>query len=399
MDVKTLRNHWACRPLQRMIPAICCTVLGISITGARINAQYVNPLKGDLGVHDPAMIREGAAYFIFATGRLIAAKTSTDHITWRNAGSGLVSPGWIKTYVPANNGTDFWAPDISFRNNKYWLYYSVSTFGSNVSAIGLATSPSLANPVWTDQGMVIRSVAGDNYNCIDPNFFQDTDGKTYLLFGSFWSGIKMAEVDSITGKPAAGTSAIASLASHANGIEAPFLFKWGSYYYLFVSWDRCCNGCSSTYKIAAGRATSVKGPYLSRSGTAMSAGGGDVLDTGDAIRKGPGHNGIFVEHDTVFCVNHYYACNSLLQIRPVYFDNGWPSFVGTRTNPYWVNAAGRQDVRTPEFASRVRVAFTPPPSGLKGCRIYTISGRRVFRDSRTARDFLPREILIIDFRK
>ena len=387
---------------QGVVPLFSLAFLWIFIFGAPAKAQYVNPLKGDLGVHDPVMIKEGSTYRIYFTGNLIGSKRSTDRITWTNTGSGLTSPGWIKTYVPNNNGSDFWAPDISFRNNKYWLYYSVSTFGSNVSAIGLATSPSLANPVWTDQGMVINSVSSNNYNCIDPNVFQDTDGKTYLLFGSFWSGIKMVELDPATGKPASGSPAIISLASHSSGIEAPFLIKWGSYYYLFVSWDRCCNGCSSTYKIAGGRATSVKGPYLSKRGTAMSAGGGDILDTGDAVRKGPGHNGIFIERDTVFCVNHYYACNSILQIRPVFFDEGWPSFAGTRTSPYWMNALCRNDTRKPLIVSRIHVAFGPPPSSTAGCRVYTISGREVFGNARTGQDFFGNRlqgIYIIDSRK
>jgi arabinan endo-1,5-alpha-L-arabinosidase len=136
------------------------------------------------------MIKEGNTYRIYYTGATIPSKTSTDRITWKDTASGLIAPSWIATYVPGNNDTDFWAPDISFRGNKYWLYYSVSTFGSNVSAIGLATSPRLANPTWTDQGVVIRSQSSDNYNCIDPNAFLDSDGKTYLLFGSFWSGVK-----------------------------------------------------------------------------------------------------------------------------------------------------------------------------------------------------------------
>lgn len=361
-------------------------------------SSYVNPLKGDLGVHDPVMIKEGSTYRIYFTGMNIASKSSTDRITWRNSSSGLPSPSWISTYVPANNGRDFWAPDISFRNGKYWLYYSVSTFGKNTSAIGLATSPTLANPAWTDQGMVIRSQSGDNYNCIDPNAFTDTDGKTYLLFGSFWSGIKMVETDPATGKPAAEPPTLVSMATHSAGIEGAFLFKWG-YYYLFVSWDKCCDGCSSTYKIMAGRGTSVTGPFVDKRGKAMSAGGGDTLDTGDAVRKGPGHNGIFIENDTVFCVNHYYACNSLLQIRPLYFDNGWPSFTGTQTGPPQVGLLPSASAPRSAFSSAVRLVFAPSRSAVSTGRVYTVSGREISHalrggpvDSRR----LPQGVLIVD---
>jgi arabinan endo-1,5-alpha-L-arabinosidase len=384
----------------RLVTVCSARALPILVFSAAIHANsYVNPLKGDLGVHDPVMIKEGTTYRIYFTGTNIAAKTSSDRITWRNTSSGLASPSWIKTYVPGNNGSDFWAPDISFRGGKYWLYYSVSTFGSNTSAIGLATSPTLASPAWTDQGMVIRSQSGNNYNCIDPNAFLDTDGKTYLLFGSFWSGIKMVEVDPATGKPATESPTLVSLASHNSGIEGAFLFKWG-YYYLFVSWDKCCDGCNSTYKIVAGRGTSVKGPFIDKTGKAMTAGGGDTLDTGDAVRKGPGHNGIFIERDTVFCVNHYYACNSTLQIRPLYFDNGWPSFTGTRTGPPLADVKYFAPALRKQSASGVRVVFGSPRTAAAAGRVYTISGREIPVElGRVDSRRIPQGICIVDSRR
>ena len=35
-----------------------------------------------------------------------------------------------------------------------------------------------------------------------------------------------------------------------NAIEAPFIMKHGDYYYLFVSWDYCCRGIKSNYRVA-----------------------------------------------------------------------------------------------------------------------------------------------------
>ncbi|MBN2038363.1 MAG: arabinan endo-1,5-alpha-L-arabinosidase [Chitinispirillaceae bacterium] len=350
---------------------------------------YVNPLRGDLGVHDPVMIKEGATYRIYSTGRLVGSKSSTDRINWRGVSSGLTAPSWVRTEVPDNSGTDFWAPDISFRDNKYWLYYSVSTFGKNTSAIGLATSPTLSSPTWTDQGVVVKSTSSSNYNCIDPNVFQDVDGRVWLTFGSFWSGIKLVELDPATGKPATDPPELLAIASRSRGgIEAPFIVKWG-YYYLFVSWDRCCQGVNSTYKIVAGRATQVTGPYQSKDGTLMTSSGGEVLDTGDAVRIGPGHNGIFIEHDTVFCVNHYYDATrngaSILQIRPLFWDDGWPSFTGTRTGPPAVDvrrvpiaAPSGSGTRAPDcrryFAAAGAMTRIPAQAS-----VYTISGKRVSR--------------------
>ena len=50
-------------------------------------------------------------------------------------------PEWAREAVPRTKG--IWAPDISFFNGLYHLYYSVSTFGSNHSVIGLATNKTL----------------------------------------------------------------------------------------------------------------------------------------------------------------------------------------------------------------------------------------------------------------
>lgn len=386
---------------------VTCGIAGAFLTtefgAAAFAGSYVNPLKGDLGVHDPVMIKEGSTYRIYFTGMNISSKTSTDRITWRNTSSGLTSPSWIKTYVPGNNGSDFWAPDIHFRENKYWLYYSVSTFGSNASAIGLATSPTLAGPAWTDQGMVIRSQSGNNYNCIDPNAFQDTDGKVWLTFGSFWSGINLVECDPTTGKPSGSTPTLISLASHSGGIEAPFLTKWG-YYYLFVSWDACCKGVNSTYKIVAGRSTKIDGPYVDKTGKAMTSGGGVVLDTGDAVRKGPGHNGILIDNDTVFCVNHYYDATangaSRLQIRPLYFDGGWPSFTGKQTGPPTVQTVQKPAVYAPKYASNVRLVFALSRTSLcreKG-KVYAVSGKEITRVPGAQKGGMPRGVFIVDSR-
>ncbi len=369
-----------------------------------ISAQtYVNPLKGDLGVHDPVMIKEKATstYRIYYTGMRIAGKMSSDRITWRAASSGLQAPSWVKTEVPGNNGSDFWAPDIIYRDNKYWLYYSVSTFGKNTSAIGLATSPTLTEPNWTDHGVVVRSQASDDYNCIDPSVFQDDDGRLWLAFGSFWSGIKLVECDPATGKPLPNTAYI-SIAQHRSGIEAPCLCKWG-YYYLFVSWDKCCQGVNSTYKIVVGRSDNIKGPYKDKKGIDMLNGGGEIIDAGDDVRKGPGHNGIFIENDTLFCVNHYYDATrngaSMLQIRPLYFDDGWPSFTGRITEAPKVGSISKSSfLSLQKRIMPTRIIFPAGNSkvNLNEYRRYSISGRLMRTTTENGRINAVNGILIIE---
>lgn len=301
-------------------------------------AQAANPLRGDLGVHDPVMIKAGNTYYIFATGNGVSVKTSTDRITWRNAGAAFaVNPPWHAQQVPGAR-RDLWAPDIHYRDGKYWLYYSVSTFGSRVSAIGLATasalSPAGGSTQWQDQGMVVSTSDASNHNAIDPNVVLDAEGVPWLAYGSWWTGIKMIRLDPATGKPAAGAQLL-SLASHDGGIEGTFIIRHGGYYYHFVSWDRCCQKEASTYNIRVGRSARVTGPYADSKGVPMTAGGGDLIDRGDARWRGPGHNGIFVERDTVFLVNHAYDAldggRSILWIRPLYWTSqGWPTLDRTQ---------------------------------------------------------------------
>ena len=386
-------------------------LLSFSLQSFAMNQAYVNPLKGDIGVHDPCMGKDGNTYYVYGTGALITAKSSPDGITWKN-GNPLLSPAptWFAQEAPGNNGTDVWAPDISYRNGLFWLYYAVSTFGKNTSAIGLATNatlnPSAGNYKWVDKGVVIKSVSGDNYNCIDPNAFTDSDSTVWLVFGSWWSGIKLAQLDPQTGKPLSATPTLISLASHSGGIEAPFIIKWKSYYYLFVAWDVCCQGVASTYKIVVGRASKLSGPYVDKTNTPMLSGGGFKLDTGDARWKGPGGASIFIERDTVLCVNHAYDANNngapTMMVRPLYWDaNNWPTFtkpVDVRSDPSLPvikNINGSSIFyNTPEALRKIRAS-----SGTVD--IFTVSGKKVtdaFLKASGANGNAIPGIFIIDFR-
>jgi arabinan endo-1,5-alpha-L-arabinosidase len=284
------------------------------------------PVNGDIDVHDPAVVKTpSGSYLVVHTGDNLAIKTSTDRTTFRNAGTVFPNGApWTTTYTGGSR--NLWAPDITYRNGQYWLYYSASTFGSNRSAIFLATSTTGASGSWTDRGLVIESRTSDNFNAIDPNLVIDDSGRWWLSFGSFWSGIKMIALDSSTGKRSDST--IRSIAGRNGGaIEAPFIFKHGSYYYQWVSFDRCCQGASSTYRIMVGRSTSVTGPYVDRNGTAMTSGGGTQVLAGHGSIHGPGHQAVFADTDAEVLMYHYYADNGAarLGINLIGYDSaGWP---------------------------------------------------------------------------
>lgn len=71
------------------------------------------------------------------------------------------------------------------------MYYSVSVFGSQASAVGYATSTTMEVGSWTDHGATgIASSSGKPYNAIDGALVQATDGSYYVTFGSFWNDSK-----------------------------------------------------------------------------------------------------------------------------------------------------------------------------------------------------------------
>ncbi|TEA11177.1 Bifunctional purine biosynthetic protein ADE1 [Colletotrichum sidae] len=294
-----------------------------------VSGQYPNPgaVSGNTNVHDPTIVKTPSGTYIMAhTGANVALKTSTDRTVWRDAGA--VFPGGASWTTPYTNGdTNLWAPDISYRNGKYWLYYSASTFGSRKSAIFLATSTTGASGSWTNQGLVIESSDAVDYNAIDPNLVVDAQGNWWLSFGSFWTGIKMISINPSTGKRS-GTNLV-SLARRtvADGaIEAPFITRRGNYYYLWVSFDRCCNGAASTYRIMVGRSTSITGPYVDKNGVSMLNGGGTEVMASHGSINGPGHPAVFTDADADVLVYHYYTAQNaaLLGINLIRYESDWP---------------------------------------------------------------------------
>ncbi|MBN1695891.1 MAG: family 43 glycosylhydrolase [Spirochaetales bacterium] len=288
-------------------------------------------LSGDLGVHDPVIIKQGERWYIFHTATGIGMKISDDGLYWRNAGRVFsVNPSWHKEMVPDTDG-NIWAPDIFYFGGTYYLYYSVSSFGSNHSLIGLASNTTLdsgdSSYRWVDEGVVVQSKAEYDYNCIDPNIALDENGEPWMSFGSFWSGIKLLKLDPGTMKPVIG-GRLNSIAYNET-IEAPFIVRRGGYFYLFISHGYCCRGIDSTYNIRVGRSQSITGTYTDRNGTSLMNGGGTLIDGGDSRWIGPGHNAVYLSGDSAILVNHAYDAQAngtaTLRIRPLYWDaSGWP---------------------------------------------------------------------------
>jgi arabinan endo-1,5-alpha-L-arabinosidase len=260
----------------------------------------IHPFAGGLRVHDPGLLRGGAGedWYVFGTGNpeigdgTIQIRSSPNGRHWTYTGTVFdTKPAWIAEEIPGVE--TLWAPEIFHADGTYYLYYSASTFGSNRSLIGLATNTTLdpedPDYAWTDQGKVFESFEGDPYNAIDPGIVDDDQGRRWMAFGSFWSGIHLVELDPSTGRalPGAETVHLADRREPPNAIEAPYILERDGYYYLFVSFDHCCR-VGSDYKIAVGRATEPTGPYLDADGVPMLEGGGTVIVADEGTITGSG---------------------------------------------------------------------------------------------------------------
>jgi len=252
-------------------------------------------------IHDPVMVKEGDTYYVFSTGSRLIVICSQDRVVWAWCGRVFErNPSWVEEAVPGV--MDLWAPDIVYVGGKWHLYYSGSTFGSNRSVIGLATNVTLdakrADYQWVDEGEVIASVPGNNWNAIDPNLTLDEKGQPWLAFGSYWSGIKLRKIDPATGKLAMDDQMLYALAqrfTNDGSIEGAFIIRRDDYFYLFASFDYCCRGVESTYNVRVGRSAAITGPYVDRDGKQMLQGGGTLLLSAYDHWRGPGHNGIYTE--------------------------------------------------------------------------------------------------------
>jgi arabinan endo-1,5-alpha-L-arabinosidase len=299
-------------------------------------------LSGSVGAHDPTIAVCAGKYYRFSTGLGIPMAVSSDLKSWAPAGSGTVFdriPAWTRSAVPGS--TDFWAPEVVKLGGRYRIYYAISTFGSNVSAIGVASNATLdplsPDYAWIDEGAVIESRRADDFNAIDPAVAFAPNGAPYLAFGSFWSGIKLVELDRDTGKlakPGESPLPIARRPSPPDAIEGAYILPKDGKYYLFVSFDFCCRGSSSTYNIRVGRSNSIEGPYLDRDGKPMLEGGGTLVRESGARYKGPGHNSVLVDAGVYYLVYHAYDAQAgglvRCRIEPLRWDaEGWP-FVNQR---------------------------------------------------------------------
>ncbi|KAK3714428.1 hypothetical protein LTR37_007734 [Vermiconidia calcicola] len=327
-------------PVQVTGFAALTSLLSVFITSV---TAYADPLPCEgtcTNTHDPSLIQRASdgTYFRFATGGGMSIHTAPSiQGPWTFVGEVLENGSSID-----NSGADdAWAPDVHLVGDMYHVYYSVSTFGTQESVIGVATSESMDPGTWTDHGSIgLSSTEGDDYNAIDANLFQSED-VDYMSFGSFWGDLFQTTMNgdalTVTGD---APYQIELNDTGTRPSEAAYIFQHDENYYLFFSSGICC-GYSDTmpapgeeYKIMVCRSETVTGGYVDADGTScLEKGGTQVLGSHGTV-YGPGGQGVYDDPSLGPVVYYHYVDTTIgyadgdkrLGVNVLnWSDDGWPS--------------------------------------------------------------------------
>jgi arabinan endo-1,5-alpha-L-arabinosidase len=306
----------------------------LTLFAAAIVALPAHALDGEVTIHDPStVISESGRYYTFGTGNGIPILSSGDGWTWKRSGSlmSAVPGGKAGPETLARGGNNTWAPDVIRIGEQYFVYYSAPGTQPK-SAIGLLAGPTLdpasPNYRWEDRGPVVWSDGVEDSNAIDPGvLFDRTDGRLWMVYGSYFGYIRLVELDPKTGLRRFPERKPVNVAINS---EASILIQRDGWYYLLVTHGSCCQGANSTYNIRMGRSRKVTGPYLDNMGIDMIEGGGKLFASSRGRHIGPGHFGLLDPGDGAEKFSLHYEADldrggvSVLDIRPLLWRDGWP---------------------------------------------------------------------------
>lgn len=296
--------------------------------------------------HDPLVIALENEYLGLSTDlrmRGVMARTSADLLNWSEPFSLLKeTPASVKRHVDTDA---FWAPELVKRNDEWRLYCCASRFGTTQSVIGLAKAKDPKGPYEYAGDVVVssHSKAFTQANAIDPCVCADRDGRDYLIYGSFFGGIRIlplneegVKTEFHEGKRIAG--------GNHQAIEGAYVWyhKESDKFILFTSWG----DLNWDYHIRVAYADEITGPYIDSQGLEMTdldpvhhpgdkiSGGYNFDLSGMEGVKATGHNSLLHMKDgSIYIVNHARpegkGGRPFIQIRRLFLDeNGkaliWP---------------------------------------------------------------------------
>ena len=285
---------------------------------------YTNSVD-DSGCADPGAIAVDGTYYLACTGGRFRIRTSRDLVTWTTTSHDILPPAG----APWAGTTGFrWAPEIHAVGARFVAYF-VSADAAGERAIGAAVADAPLGP-WTVQPAPL--LTDDPVGVIDPSYFHDDDGRSYLLYKRAGNSVgkptpillRELRADGLAFAPgSAPVQLITNDPTTWEGplVEAPWLLKRAGSYYLFYSG----NIYDERYRVGVARAASVRGPYTKH--------GAPILGN-NARWLGPGHNSSVQVDGSDYLVYHAWragtdgkpdtAMGRVLMVDRVTWTGGWP---------------------------------------------------------------------------
>jgi len=266
--------------------------------------------------HDPLIIPLEGEYLGLSTDLRIPGvmtRTSPDLVNWSEPFPLLPeTPPSVEHLVGTNR---FWAPEMVRRGDVWRLYCCASRPGKTQSVIGLAESADPHGP-FTYKGDVIVSQHSPDHNhanAIDPCVIADREGKDWLIYGSFFGGIRILPLREDGFRDAYDEGKRIAGGGH-KAVEGAYCYYDAARdrYVLFTSWG----DLGVDYHIRVAYAQEVTGPYIDSQGYDMTD-PDPIHVPGDKLVGGynfdleslpgvmaTGHNSLMQDHRGLWIVHH-----------------------------------------------------------------------------------------------
>lgn len=236
---------------------------------------------------DPGLLHADGKYWLYSTNsggvNLPVSSAADPYGSWSAISEGMPTIGaWAKTGYT-------WAPDVSeLADGTFVLYYTARDIASGRQCIGAAKADNPAGPFVPvgDQALICTPDQGGS---IDASGFIDSNGTRYVAWKNDGNAIgvpthlylQQVAADGVTliGDPQVAITN--DPATEGSLVEAPYVIKHRSTYYLFYSYGAYDN---ETYTEAYASAPSINGPWTRGSEPLLSTAnmGGTVVGPGGA---------------------------------------------------------------------------------------------------------------------
>lgn len=320
----SLQLYWSSPSTPRaIVPSTVLRPATAPSAGRAPAPPYVNPVKPE-DCPDPGVIRVDNVYYMACTGGPFTIFRSRDLVRWFNTGAAIIPSGKAPWSA---NGFRNWAPEIHKVGSRFVAYFTAVNGGDKL-AIGAAYADAPTGPYTVTAAPLVDDPTP---GVIDATYFRDDDGKHYL----YWKrdGNQNGQATPMFVRElrddglgfAAGSTATQVLTNdrttwEGGVVEAPWLVKNGSFYYLFYSG----NVYDQRYRTGVARASSPRGPFTKLAGTLL---------TNNAKFVGPGHGSVVTAHGESYFVYHAWLNNGSggtaaggrrVLVDRIAWEGGWP---------------------------------------------------------------------------